>query len=57
MRKCIDTAYQIRFTKRKPVSTWSAINIAQVADLTSEGRIQPAGMAAFARRKDEKSGS
>lgn len=56
VRKRIDdSAYQIRFTKRKPTSTWSAINIARVADLTSQGRMQPAGLAAFAHRKESTS--
>ena len=56
VRKRIDdTAYQIRFTPRKPTSTWSAINIARVADLASQGRMLPAGLAAFARRSEAKS--
>ncbi len=45
----------IRFTPRKPTSIWSAVNIARVAVLTEQGRMQPAGLAAFARRKDETS--
>ena len=56
VRKRIDDiAYQIRFTPRKSTSTWSAINIARVADLTNQGRMQPAGMAAFARRCETRS--
>ena len=56
VRKRIDdTAYQIRFTPRKTTSTWSAINIARVAELTSRGRMRRAGLAAFAHRKDAKS--
>lgn len=56
VRKRIDEeTYQIRFTPRKSTSTWSAINIARVADLTSQGRMQPAGLAAFAHRKAAKS--
>lgn len=50
-----DRSYQIRFTPRKPDSNWSAINIAKVQSLTEQGRMQPAGEAAFARRKPEKS--
>jgi uncharacterized protein YdeI (YjbR/CyaY-like superfamily) len=45
-----------RFTPRKPVSNWSAINIAKVEQLRAEGRMRPAGEAAFARRRDDKSG-
>ncbi len=57
VRKRIDDdTYQIRFTPRKSTSNWSAINIARVADLTSQGRMQPAGLAAFARRSEAKSG-
>ena len=56
VRKRIDdTAYQIRFTKRKTTSTWSANNIERVADLTSQGRMQPAGLKAFAHRSEAKS--
>ena len=56
VRKRIDDArYQIRFTPRKPTSTWSAINIQRVAVLTAAGRMQPAGLQAFARRSEKKS--
>jgi uncharacterized protein YdeI (YjbR/CyaY-like superfamily) len=43
-----------RFTPRKNVSNWSAVNIAKVATLRAEGRMRPAGEAAFARRRDDK---
>jgi uncharacterized protein YdeI (YjbR/CyaY-like superfamily) len=43
-----------RFTPRKPSSNWSAINIANVQRLRAEGRMRPAGEAAFARRRDDK---
>ena len=44
VRKRIDDGtYSIRFTPRKPGSTWSAINIAKVAQLQAEGRMTPAG--------------
>ena len=45
-----------RFTPRKPTSNWSAINIAKVATLRAEGRMRPAGEAAFARRRADRSG-
>ncbi|HSW07825.1 YdeI/OmpD-associated family protein [Aquabacterium sp.] len=58
VRKRIDDArYSIRFTPRKPTSTWSAINIERVRVLTEQGRMTPAGLAAFAHRKDAKSGT
>ena len=49
-------AYAIRFTPRKPTSSWSAINVAKVAVLREAGRMRPAGEAAFAKRTAEKTG-
>ena len=57
IRKGIDEeSYMIRFTPRKRTSTWSAVNIGRVAELTREGRMLPAGLEAFAQRKEAKSG-
>jgi uncharacterized protein YdeI (YjbR/CyaY-like superfamily) len=42
-----EAAYRIRFTPRKPGGIWSAVNIKRFAELTSEGRITPAGQAAY----------
>jgi uncharacterized protein YdeI (YjbR/CyaY-like superfamily) len=57
LRKTIDAeSYQIRFTPRKPTSNWSAVNIGRVQALTSLGRMRPAGLKAFERRTEEKSG-
>ena len=39
-----------RFTPRRKGSTWSAVNVAKVAALTAEGRMRPAGLAAFEAR-------
>ena len=50
-----EESYAIRFTPRKAQSTWSAVNIARVAELTRQGRMRPAGLAAFERRSDERS--
>ena len=50
-----DTRRQ-RWTPRKPTSIWSSVNIALVEQLTAAGRMQPAGLAAFERRRDERSG-
>lgn len=50
-----EIAYKIRFTPRRPTSTWSAINIERVRVLQAEGRMTPAGLEAFARRNEEKS--
>jgi uncharacterized protein YdeI (YjbR/CyaY-like superfamily) len=49
-------AYTIRFTPRKPKSTWSAINVARVKELTALGRMAPAGLRAFEARTDERTG-
>ena len=56
VRKSIDeTSYTIRFTPRKPTSTWSAINIKFVQELTKKGLMHSAGLKAFAARKAKKS--
>jgi uncharacterized protein YdeI (YjbR/CyaY-like superfamily) len=57
IRKSIDAeSYMIRFTPRKPGSTWSAVNIRRVAVLTEEGRMRPAGVTAFEARTAARSG-
>ena len=50
-----DERYTIRFTPRKARSTWSAVNIKRVAELTKLGRMRPAGLDAFARREAARS--
>ncbi len=45
-----------RWTPRKRGSNWSTININAVAELTAEGRMQPSGLAAFERRREDRSG-
>ena len=56
LRKSIDAGrYTIRFTPRQARSIWSAINIGRVEDLTRQGRMRPAGLAAFAQRNAGKS--
>ena len=49
-RSVDDECYTIRFTPRKARSTWSAVNIKRVAELTKLGRMHPAGVQAFERR-------
>lgn len=57
IRKGIDeTSYMIRFTPRKRTSTWSEVNIGRVAELTRQSRMQPAGLKAFERRLEARSG-
>ena len=56
VRKSINKdSYQIRFTKRKPKSIWSAINIKKIEELTKQGLMQPAGLASFEKRIENKS--
>lgn len=50
-----DDARRQRWTPRKPASIWSAVNIAHVERLTAEGRMHPAGIAAYERRRDDRS--
>jgi uncharacterized protein YdeI (YjbR/CyaY-like superfamily) len=47
--------YTIRFTPRRATSAWSAVNIAKVGALEAAGRMRPAGRAAFAARRSDKS--
>lgn len=51
-----ETSYTIRFTPRKPTSIWSNINVKHVERLQKEGRMQPAGLEAFARRDAKRTG-
>jgi uncharacterized protein YdeI (YjbR/CyaY-like superfamily) len=51
-----DDAVRQRWTPRRPNSVWSQTNIDLVAKLTAERRMQPSGLAAFERRKPERSG-
>jgi uncharacterized protein YdeI (YjbR/CyaY-like superfamily) len=54
-RKYGEDSYGNRFTPRRPGSNWSTININRVAELIKSKRMQPAGLAAFARRTEAKS--
>lgn len=58
LRRSVDQdRYAIRFTPRRPGSTWSALNIRRVAALRRKGLMRPAGLAAFARRRAGRSGT
>lgn len=58
IRKRLDDArYMIRFTPRRAGSTWSAVNMRRFEELSAEGRVQPAGRAAWARRRADRSGT
>jgi uncharacterized protein YdeI (YjbR/CyaY-like superfamily) len=55
-RRIDDESYSIRFTPRRPTSIWSAVNVKRMGELVAEGRVRPAGLAAFERRSAKKSG-
>jgi uncharacterized protein YdeI (YjbR/CyaY-like superfamily) len=50
-----DHRYRQRLTPRRPSSNWSSVNIAKVAELRAQGRMTPAGEAAFAARRKDRS--
>ena len=57
VRKSIDDeSYYIRFTHRKPASIWSLVNIKKMEDLLKNGLVMPAGIEAYKKRKETKSG-
>lgn len=57
IRKSIDDkSYMNRFTPRRPASIWSDINTKRVAELKKQGRMTPAGLAAFSLRDPKRSG-
>jgi len=43
-----------RFTPRRSASVWSAINVRKVGELSDQGRMRPAGLAAFEARDPDK---
>ena len=54
IRRSVEGGYSIRLTPRRAGSTWSAVNVERVRALTAEGRMRPAGLAAFERREPAK---
>lgn len=57
VRRGLDAeSYSIRFTPRKPRSTWSAVNVARVGELRRARKMRPPGLAAFERRKQDNTG-
>ena len=51
-----DESWSIRLTPRKPTSNWSNVNIGRIAELDRKGLMHPAGLAAFERRSEARSG-
>jgi uncharacterized protein YdeI (YjbR/CyaY-like superfamily) len=57
IRRSIDEdRYTIRFTPRKRTSIWSSVNIKLARELIEQNLMQPAGLAAFEARRENKSG-
>jgi uncharacterized protein YdeI (YjbR/CyaY-like superfamily) len=52
-RNIDDNSYTIRFTPRRPGSTWSAVNVRRAAELTRARRMRAAGTRAYDRRTDD----
>lgn len=55
-RRIDDESYSIRFTRRKPTSIWSAVNVAKVAALEEQGLMTDAGRTAFSHRREDRTG-
>ena len=56
LKRIDDVSHVQRFTPRRKGSNWSAVNVANVARLQADGRMRPAGIAAFEARTPEKTG-
>jgi uncharacterized protein YdeI (YjbR/CyaY-like superfamily)/predicted DNA-binding protein (MmcQ/YjbR family) len=56
-RRIDEDSYSIRFTRRRATSTWSAVNVAKMAALEADGRMTEAGRAAFAQRRESRTGT
>lgn len=54
-RRIDETSRRQRWTPRKTSSIWSPVNIAHIERLTAEGKMRPAGIAAFEARKPDAS--
>ena len=50
VRSLDERSYANRYTPRRPGSRWSRTNVQRVEELSREGRMHPAGLAAFSRR-------
>ncbi|MCB1037316.1 MAG: YdeI/OmpD-associated family protein [Acidobacteria bacterium] len=54
-RRLDEESYCIRFTPRRPGSTWSAVNIERVEELDRQGRLHAAGRKAYDARRETRS--
>ena len=51
-----DEVYTNRFSPRRKGSNWSVANVRRVGELMEEGRMHPAGIAAFEARREDRTG-
>jgi uncharacterized protein YdeI (YjbR/CyaY-like superfamily) len=54
LRPIDEDRYRVRFSPRRRGSHWSAVNVARMRELIADGRVAPAGLAAFERRDDSR---
>lgn len=52
-RRCDADTYLQRYTRRRPRSKWSRINIAKVEELTARGLMRPGGQAEVDAAKED----
>jgi uncharacterized protein YdeI (YjbR/CyaY-like superfamily) len=55
-RRLDDDSLSVRFTPRKRRSIWSRVNVGHVERLIASGRMEPAGLAAYQARTDDRTG-
>jgi uncharacterized protein YdeI (YjbR/CyaY-like superfamily) len=55
-RSLDDESYTIRFSPRRPDSTWSRANLEKVEELRRRGRMRPAGLRVFEERREAGAG-
>jgi len=51
-----EDSHMQRFTPRKPGSNWSKLNVEKMKKLTEAGLVRSAGLAAFERRREDRTG-
>ena len=57
VRRSVDEAsFSVRFTPRRPRSTWSRVNVAHAKRLMRQGRMAKPGLVAFEAREEERTG-
>jgi uncharacterized protein YdeI (YjbR/CyaY-like superfamily) len=57
IRRSLDeTSYTIRFTPRRSRSIWSSVNVRRFGELEEAGLVVDAGRAAFAARREDRTG-